>query len=158
MDEVDAAIATLLGLGLMTVDEAGRVTGSHGLSLIPSDHRVLFDVGVRFVWCAVDAVGIPAAMRLNAEVESHCFQCGLPVSLTMRNGKPHGQGRESLRIGLAVSGCSGKVIQDVCPMLNFFCSQGHADRWARKVEGAKVISILQAAEIGRRTWSDIANL
>jgi alkylmercury lyase len=140
----------------MTVDAAGLVTGSHGLSLVPSEHRVTFDLGVRHVWCAVDAVGIPAAMGVDARVESRCFHCSAAVSLTMSGGEPRGPESMSLRIGLAVAGCTGKVIEDVCPMLNFFCSLEHADRWATTVVGASIITVRQAAEMGRRTWSDIA--
>jgi hypothetical protein len=156
VEGVDAAIETLVGVGLMTLNESGRVTGSHGISAIPSDHRLSFDVGERFVWCAVDAVGIPAAMGVDAKIESRCFDCGQRVILTMKNGEADGPDAGSLRIGVGTAGCTGKVIQDVCPMLNFFCSQEHADRWAASVGGATIITIQQAAEMGRRTWSDVS--
>lgn len=155
VSDIDAAIAALIDVGLMTVDETGFVTGSHGMSILPSDHRVIFDIGERFVWCAVDAVGIPAAMRIDAQVESRCFHCSEPVGLTIRRGEPQAPASEILRIGLGTAGCTGKVIEDVCPMLNFFCGQEHAERWAEGVGGANVITIQQAAEIGRREWADV---
>jgi len=154
--EVRAAVGRLIDRGLLTVDSGGNVTGSHGLSLSPGDYRLTFDLGERYVWCAVDAVGIPAAMAVNAKVESRCYQCGRSVRLTIRDGHPQGPEADSLRIGLGVTGSStGKVIEDVCPMLNFFCSQEHAEAWAASAGSATIIDLYQAAEMGRRQWADV---
>lgn len=153
--EVRGSVQRLLERGLITVDDSSRVTGSYGLSLLPSDHRVTFDVGDRYVWCAVDAVGIPAAMRTDAQVASRCFHCGKPVQLTIKDGEPQGSADDVPVIGVGAAGCSGRVIEDVCPMVNFFCSQEHAEKWAVGVPGARVINIAQAAELGRRLWGDI---
>lgn len=154
-EEVRTAVQQLLDRGLATADETGRLTGSHGLSLSPSDHRVTFEVGQRYVWCAVDAVGIPAALAVDAEVESRCFHCRQPVALTIKGGEPQGPAADSLRIGLAVAGSSGRVNEDVCPMINFFCSDEHARAWAASVANAGGLTIAQAAEMGRRGWADV---
>lgn len=156
IEEVNAAIGSLVQLGLMTLDEAGRVTGSHGISLIPSVHRIVFNVGERFVWCAVDAVGIPAAMGLDAEIESRCFACGHPLTLSIMAGRPYGEASMFLRIGIAVGSRTGKVIENVCPMLNFFCSDRHARQWSNGVVGSAVLTIEQAAEMSRRAWVDVS--
>lgn len=153
--EVQAAAQLLVDRGLMTVDGGGSVTGSHGLSLSPSDHRVTFEAGIRFVWCAVDAVGIPAAMAVDATVTSRCFQCGEPVGLAIRGGEPQGPDADALSIGIGVAGSSGKVNEDLCPMINFFCSREHAEAWAASAGVAHIISIQQAAEVGQREWADV---
>lgn len=153
--EVRTAVQRLVDHGLMTVDDRGRVTGSHGLSLVPSDHRVTFEVGDRYVWCAVDAVGIPAALRADAQVTSSCFKCGEPVALTIKKGEPQGPAADSLRIGIGIAGSSGRVNEDVCPMINFFCSREHAEAWAAEAGGANIIEIRHAAELGRKQWADV---
>lgn len=154
-EEVQTAIQGLLGRGLLTVDESGSVTGSHGLSLVPSDHEVRFDVGGRYVWCAVDAVGIPAAMGVDAEVTSRCFRCGEPVTLTIRKGEPKALAADPPLIGMGVAGSTGKVNEDLCPMINFFCSREHAEAWAAAAQQANIIDVRQAAEMGRTLWADV---
>lgn len=154
-EEVRTAIQQLLDRGLATVDEAGRLTGSHGLSLVPSAHRVTFDVGERYVWCAVDAVGIPAAMAVDSAVTSRCFHCGEPLALTIKDGVPQKPAADSLRIGVGVAGSTGRVNEDLCPVINFFCSPEHAEAWATSAGRANIINIQQAAEIGRWQWADV---
>ena len=153
--DIQTAVHRLVERGLATVDERGRVTGSHGLSLVPSDHRVSFDVGDRYVWCAVDAVGIPAALGVDAEIASRCFRCGEPVALTINGGQPEGPAAVLLLIGIGATGSSGSVIEDVCPTINFFCSRAHADAWAAAAGRVSIINVRQAAEIGRRQWADV---
>jgi len=157
-EEVRTAVQQLLDRGLATVDEAGRLTGSHGLSLSPSDHRVTFDVGQRYVWCAVDAVGIPAALGVDAEVTSRCFFCGEPVALAIEKGEPQSPSADLLFIGLGVAGSTGRINDDLCPMINFFCSRGHAEAWATTAGQANIISVRQAADVGRREWADVNQL
>ncbi len=155
-DQVRMEVERLVGRGLMTVDDADRVNGSHGLSLVPSDHSLTFDVSERYVWCAVDAVGIPAALGVDAQIASRCFHCGAPVALTIREGEPVGPTADSLRIGIGAAGSSGKVIEDVCPTINFFCSRQHAQVWAATAGKVTIIEVRQAAEIGRSQWSDVS--
>jgi len=156
VEEAQSALDQLVGRGLATADEHGRLTGSHGLTLSPTDHRLIFALGVRYVWCAIDAVGIPAALQADANVASHCFYCSEPVTVTIQGGEPQPPAADSLRIGIGVAGSSGKVIEDVCPMINFFCSPEHAEAWAAATGGANILEIRQAAELGRSQWTDVA--
>ncbi len=104
----------------------------------------------------MDAVGIPAALGVDAQIASRCFHCGAPVALTIRVGEPVGPAAESLRIGIGAAGSSGKVIEDVCPMINFFCSRDHAEAWAAIAERANIVEMRHAAEIGRSQWADVS--
>lgn len=155
LGEVSLAVEKLLGRGLMTADEQGRANGSDGLSLVPSPHSLMLETGLRYTWCAVDAVGIPAALGVDAEVLSSCFHCGRDVALSFRCGEPQGAPAVSLRIGVGTAVTSGKVNEDVCPVVNFFCSQGHAEAWAAGVPEARIIGVAQAAELGRSLWADV---
>ena len=116
------------------------------------------DVGIRYVWCAVDAVGIPAALGVDAQIASRCFFCGAAVSLTVKEGEPVGPNVGSLRIGMGVLRSTGRVVEEVCPTINFFCSAEHAAAWVETTTGAQTIDLRRAAEIGRREWADIAHL
>ncbi len=85
--DIGRAVEALRGRGHLVIDEAaGTVTVARGLSASPTPHRLHLDARTLHVCCAVDAVGIPAALRTDAVVESRCRQCGAALTLTMRAG------------------------------------------------------------------------
>ena len=60
---VAAAVDRLEQAGLTRRDPAGRLLGSHGLSVAPTHHGLLIDGRRRWAWCAYDAVGILGALE-----------------------------------------------------------------------------------------------
>lgn len=93
---VDGAVARLVERGTVTLDaEAGAIVAVRGLSLSPTVHRLTLlprrptaGGGARrlYAFCAVDAVGIPAALALDARVDSRCHLCGAPLVVTFTEG------------------------------------------------------------------------
>ncbi|MGH7624205.1 MAG: organomercurial lyase [Gemmatimonadaceae bacterium] len=97
-------VADALGTGKRDVLEAfGRLAAQRLLALepdgqsirmappfsaVPTEHRVLAG-GVEYhANCAWDALGIPAALHLRAEVISRCEQSGTPLHLTVTETGP----------------------------------------------------------------------
>lgn len=85
-EDVEAAVAGLVARGAMLI-EGGAVVVASGLSQPPTPHRVVLDGVARHVCCAVDAVGIPAALGRPARVESHCKLCRAPVAVAISGGR-----------------------------------------------------------------------
>jgi len=84
---VEAALARLVERGTVAVEpDPARVVGVRGLSLVESEHRLTLGRRQLYAWCAVDAVGIPAALGGEARVESRCHHCGVPLVVTLRDG------------------------------------------------------------------------
>lgn len=83
---VASALAALRRRGSLAVDEAGAVTVARGLSAPPTPHRLAVSGAVAYACCAVDAIGIPAALFLDARIESRCHECGAPLAVVMRAG------------------------------------------------------------------------
>ncbi len=84
---VEPLVARLLERGTMERDPvSGELVGARGLSLTETVHRLVLDGRPLYAFCAVDAVGIPAALGRDARVESRCHACGAPVRLTMTAG------------------------------------------------------------------------
>jgi alkylmercury lyase len=54
--------------------------------LTETPHRLVLSGQPLYAFCAVDAVGIPAALELDARVESRCHGCGMPLLLTLTRG------------------------------------------------------------------------
>jgi alkylmercury lyase len=86
-DQAQRYIRDMIGRGILVIDEQGFVVGSHGLSLITTDHRLRINGRNLFTWCAADAVGIPAALGVDAKIISKCFQCNEPIEIVMVSGE-----------------------------------------------------------------------
>lgn len=81
------ALAALREQGLIVEDTArGGIVGVYGLSLLPTAHALDLDGQALFTWCALDAVGIPAALQAEARIRSHCFMCPQVIACTCTAG------------------------------------------------------------------------
>ena len=83
--DADAAIAQHLARGTMVVED-GHVVAARGLSLPATTHVMEVDGRRLHAFCAVDAVGIPVALKLRARIASACHGCGAPVALAIQGG------------------------------------------------------------------------
>ena len=83
-----AALDALLARGSVAVDGEGAIVVARGLSLRPTPHRLSLAGRHEplFAGCAVDAVGIPAALTADGAVASRCHHCATPMALTARAG------------------------------------------------------------------------
>ncbi len=87
-ERVQSLLDGLIERGLVVVEPAsGRVVGSWGLSLLPTEHRLHIRGRQLYTWCALDAVGIPAALGEDANITSQCHHCGVPVNIEMALGR-----------------------------------------------------------------------
>jgi hypothetical protein len=85
--DVQKAVAALGAGGALGI-EHGVVNVAGGLSQPPTAHRLVLDGAVRHVCCAVDAVGIPAALGGVARVDSRCEACRASITVTLAGGRP----------------------------------------------------------------------
>lgn len=84
---VERAVDQLIERGAMERDgDSGELVAARGLSLAETPHRLVLDGLQLYSFCAVDAVGIPAALQVDARVESRCHVCGAPVTLALSGG------------------------------------------------------------------------
>ncbi|PKM77390.1 MAG: hypothetical protein CVU90_07130 [Firmicutes bacterium HGW-Firmicutes-15] len=42
----------------------------------PTEHELCINEHDLFTWCAIDAIGIPSALRVDAKIGSKCFNNG----------------------------------------------------------------------------------
>ena len=79
---VAAAVDRLEQAGLTRRDTAGRLLGSHGLSVAPTHHELVINGRRRWTWCAYDAVGILGALKADGQVRSRSPHSGTLIELT----------------------------------------------------------------------------
>ncbi len=84
---VRTAVERLAERGIIVVEpDTGEITGARGLSLTETAHSLVLGERRRYAFCAVDAVGIPAALGGAATIESHCHSCRTPLRLQVKDG------------------------------------------------------------------------
>lgn len=154
-ERVERALVELAEMGLAQRDAGGRIAAAHGLSVRHTKHQLRLEAAQLHTWCAIDAVGIPPALGVDATAVTRCEHCGRRVTIEMPEGR--------VNAGLPyVLWCPGKVcsvvVEEFCPEANLFCDIDHLEAW-RKGAGdppGRPLSLEEAQSLGRKVWSDVA--
>jgi alkylmercury lyase len=152
---VNAALRWLDDAGLVERDAEGRVVGIAGLTLERTRHRLVLDGQGLYTWCAIDAIGIPAALSLDAQVTTSCAHCGASLFVPIDHGGPPAD--SALRGWVPPTECDN-VRADICPLANLFCSREHLENWRAGAGNPQghVADLDRFAELGRQAWGDLA--
>jgi hypothetical protein len=154
VDAVKRTVGSLVRTGRAVVND-GRVVGSAGLSLVPARHRLRLGEDEFHTWCAIDAVGIPAALGAHAVSRTACPACGRPIEVEFRGGRAAED--PELRAWLPRQDCTS-MVDELCPDMNLLCSEDHLEEWRRGAGAPPGVALsLQETEVlGRQWWGDLA--
>lgn len=148
---VEAAVETLSAAGWIDRHEGGSITGAAGLSLSHGPHRV--EIGGREfrTWCAYDALGIPAALRVDARATTACAVCGINLTVPIHAGEPEGEQV------LWMSAGGDDLRRDFCSPTVLLCSEEHGSEWSRRqADNGQLVVLAAAADEGRERWAGCA--
>lgn len=151
IEEIRAGVAGLTKAGRIEIDD-NRVIGVGGLTITTTtSHTLALSEAAVNTWCALDAIGIPVALGLDAKASTTCPHCGASLRIEIRQGNP--TPNEDVRLFCPTAPCSD-VRTDFCAAANLFCSSDHLDAWTRAnptVEG-KGLDLTEIADLGRTMW------
>jgi alkylmercury lyase len=151
--EDPAVVTAMVAAGRLEVGDDGRLVAIHGLAARPTRHRVFHRDGQIHTWCAFDAVGIPAALGIDASAETSCPTCGRTITVSLRAGEV--TDLSEVRLWLPSADCS-HLVEDFCEHANLYCDSDHLTASIPAGTSGEVLTLAQAADLGRRTWSDVA--
>jgi alkylmercury lyase len=142
--------------GRIELSADGHLIAVHGLCRRPTPHRIEHHDGVVNTWCALDAIGIPAALEIDAQAVTRCPTCQDQLAVRICGGEP--QPLPEAALWYPEVTC-GHLVEDFCSGANLFCTLDHLERWAG-ISGpaGRVISLDEVAEVGREGWADVAEL
>lgn len=148
---VEAAIEALGAAGWVDRDEGGRITGAAGLSLSDGPHRVQISGREFRTWCAYDALGIPAALGVDATATTFCGVCNATLTVPIDRGEPEG------RQMLWMSAGGDDLRADFCTPTVLLCSEEHGREWGRRqADNGRLLALATAADEGRQRWAGCA--
>ena len=137
----------------------GAVIAARGLMVQPSPHQLITEQGRVYTQCAVDAIGIPAALRVEGTVEDRCALCDRSITVRVApSGNVASQPEAAVIVMVQPDRCVEEGIPRMCQETNLFCSQDHATAWLREratLPGA-IGTPQDAVTVGRVLWSRFA--
>ena len=157
VDQIRRYIKGMADRGILEMDEDDTVIGCHGLSIIPTKHHLGINGRNLFTWCAADAVGIPAALEIEAKIVSKCLYCDESIEIDMANGEIMNSNQKDARIWVVEADLNRSIVGCTCPQINFFCSEEHFNKWYKNQNRGKLLTLAEAVELGKCWWADIKN-
>ena len=155
VEEAGRVLAELVEQGRAEVDDAGRVVGVHGLTLRPTRHRFVHRGRPHYTWCAFDAVGIPAALALDADVHTTCPACDRVIRFPVVAGRPEASDAALWLPAPAVR----HLLTEFCAAADLYCSVAHLQqRIAAGRPSGEILDLASAVARGRSGWVDVADL
>jgi Alkylmercury lyase len=121
---------------LLVLAERGRirlagqdVLASLGLTLVATHHQIGIDGARWHTWCALDALGILGALAVDSWIRSANPATGQHFHITIAGGVPRSAGVPPV-LFMAGQAPVASVIDQWCPLVNFFTSRESALSWA----------------------------
>jgi len=150
---VRAALDQLVVAGAAECVGDGEIVGGQGLTTRTTRHSITLEGRVLHTWCALDAVGIPVALGLDATAATRCPTCGAPLTLSVRAG-------QATRLPFVLwfsSGPCPRLTRVFCFAANLFCDTAHAEAWKRQAGNpqGRVISLADVEDTARVAWADV---
>jgi hypothetical protein len=148
-----ATVEALVQGGRLELDDQRVVVGVHGLTARPTAHRIEHAGGVMHTWCALDAIGIPAALALDAAAATTCPACGAALRVSLHGGVP--AAADDMRLWLPGGQCA-HLVEDFCRHANLYCTADHVASKVAPGTPGRAVTITDAAGIGRVGWADVS--
>lgn len=155
---LDEAVARLREGGRIEVASDGRLLAVHGLTRRPTRHRIEHRGGSVNTWCALDAIGIPAALGIDAQAMTECPTCNRALVVTVVSGSPAPPAGAVLWYP-ETTGPWNHLVDEFCSDANLFCDLAHLeDRMGGPTAGGAIMTVAEVAETGRRGWADVSTI
>ncbi|HEY3095271.1 MAG TPA: organomercurial lyase [Acidimicrobiia bacterium] len=154
-DRARAALDQLVAAGAAEVAGDDEILGAHGLTARTTRHAIALDERVLHTWCALDAVGIPVALGLDATAITTCPTCGARLTVPVRTGR-------AIPLPFVLwfpTGPCPHLTRDFCSSANLFCHAAHVESWRRQAGNpqGRVVSLPEVEDIARRAWADVVD-
>lgn len=152
LERMRAALDQLEAAGAAEVVGDGEIVGAHGLTTRTTRHAIATDDRVLHTWCALDALGIPLALGLDAITT--CPTCGARLNAPVRAGRAADL---PFVLWLPTGPCP-HLTRDFCSAANLFCDVEHAGTWKRQAGNprGRVAALAELEDIARMAWADVA--
>ena len=140
---IRAGLATLVAADYVALDGSGRVSCLYPFSCAPTSHGIVIDGQRRFAMCAIDALGLPALLGRERDVEGRCAVCDHPIALRVAPGTIVAATPPEAMV-VARRDEAEPAFTACCPFTVFVRGEEHARRFRRRITAAQALSLPEA--------------
>lgn len=151
IEDVLAGIDGLIRSGRIEID-GDHIIGVGGLTASTTAHVLALAEATMHTWCALDAIGIPVALGIDAEITTACPQCRADLDVSVSGGVASSNKAVTL---FCPTGPCQDVRADFCVSANLFCDPNHLRAWHEQHESVDghALDLSAASELGRAMWA-----
>jgi alkylmercury lyase len=132
-------------------DDARRIVGFWGMSIRDiGPHRMHIDGVELTARCAWDTLFIPELLARPVDTRSHSPLDGDPVALRVGPERVDCPSSQALVVSMLPARESRDFIHTFCRQIHFFASEAEGERWIAARDGAFLMPLADAFELGRR--------
>jgi hypothetical protein len=143
------ALRALAADDLIAVDPAGRLRAAYPFSPTRTAHLVSLPTASVHAMCAIDALGTPFMLGVDAVIASTDPHNGEPIQVTLTSGDARFQPPDAVVV-YAATPAPGRSVDICCSTINFFTDAGSAQAWiAAHPDLAAILTQDQAVGLGR---------
>lgn len=153
-EAVRESLHALAEADYLALDAGERVTCLYPFSATPTSHIVLIEGARRFAMCAIDALGIPAMLDRELDLEACCAVCKTPIVLRVRPGAIASAAPSSAMV-VARRDEDEPAFAACCPFTVFVCGQDHAEQFVRRIAGTHALSLGEALTEAEAIFGDL---
>jgi hypothetical protein len=156
--QAGAKVTELAAKDVIQLDPAsGVIVAAYPFSGVPTAHKVEIAGGMPvYAMCAIDALGIPFMLGVDAVVRSIDPMTGETIRINVREGTATWEPVTACMFAGCVEG-DGPVSQTLCPTINFFVSPASAEAYAAahpEITG-QVLAQAAAVRSGRCSFGEL---
>jgi glutaredoxin len=153
-EEIRESLRALAAADYLALNAGHQVTCLYPFSATPTTHAVLVEGERRFAMCAIDALGIPAMLGRELDLEGRYAVCDAAIALRVRPGAIDSAAPPTAMV-VARRDEDEPAFAACCPFTVFVCGAKHAERFARSVAGAHALSLEEALTHAEGIFGDL---
>jgi len=154
--QVTAGLGDIEAKGMLRRDSHGAIVGIAGITIEPTQHRIDIGDTTRWTWCALDAVGIIAALERGGRFTTSVPGTGQNITVQI---SADGRTESTAVVFIADGFTDNTVVDNWCPTVNLFPDAGAAAEWAESsgVTGTP-ISMTDLIPDAAEMWNHVTTL
>lgn len=152
--DLPAYLQTLAAADYLALDATGQIACLYPFSPTPTPHVVFIDGQPRYAMCSIDALGIPAMLGQELDVEGRCAVCNIPIAARVRPGAiVDADPPEALVVARRDE--DEPAFAACCPFTVFACGQKHADQFMRRIAGTHTLTLPEALTHAEKIFANL---
>jgi hypothetical protein len=153
-EAIQEALRVLAAADYLALDDDGQVTCLYPFSATPTSHVVVIDEQRRFAMCAIDALGVPAMLGAEIDIDGRCAVCNASIALRVRRGAVVSITPPEAMV-VARRDEAEPAFAACCPYTVFVCGQDHAEQFGRRIAGTHGLTLAEALRHGEEIFGEL---